>query len=271
MVRVARAAPHFWEEPCISATAGSGTVFFSGCPLGCCFCQNHTISAANFGKEISVEHLATLFLSLQEKGVHNINLVNPMHWAPWVAQALKLVRSSLHLPVICNTGGYDQIKTIQLLDGLVDIYLPDLKFYDSGLSARYANAPDYFAVASTAITEMYRQVGRICFSPEGLLTRGVMVRHLALPKARADAKHLLAWLSAQFKPGEILLSLMSQYTPFHNAFLYPELNRRISSYEYNDLLEYASASGLEGYMQERSSAREEYTPAFDLTGIQPPD
>ena len=266
-VKVARAALHFWEEPCISGKQGSGTVFFSGCPLKCCFCQNYTISAQNFGKEIPVSRLAEIFLELQEQGAHNINLVNPMHFAPWVAEALEQVRGKLKIPVVCNTGGYDKVQTLRMLEGYVDIYLPDLKYADSARAGRYSCAPDYFAVAQKSITEMVRQVGPPVFGPDGMLQKGVVIRHLALPHGVKDSIQVLQWIAQQFAKGEVLLSLMSQYTPFFRSGEFPEINRRISSYEYGKVLSYAAELGLEGYCQEKSSAKEEYTPDFDLQGV----
>lgn len=265
LARVARAAPHFWEEPCISGIHGSGTVFFSGCPLRCCFCQNHAISAGNFGREVSVERLAEIFRNLEQQGVHNLNLVNPTHWQPQILAALSLARP--RIPVVWNSGGYELAETLQALEGHVDVFLPDLKFFDPAISQRYAGAPDYFQHASGAIREMFRQTGPCQFDADGLLKRGTVVRHLILPKGRLDSKKLLEWLARALPTGQFKLSLMSQYTPFHEAGRFPELSRRLSTFEYEDVLAYAVSLGLEGYMQERSSAKEEYTPPFDLTGV----
>lgn len=265
--RIARAALHAWEEPCISGNRGSGTVFFSGCPLRCCFCQNHSISAGNFGKDVSVERLAEIFLELAQQGAHNINLVNPTHWMPWIAQALALARPKLQLPVVYNTGGYERVESLRQLDGLVDIYLTDIKFLDAQRAARYADAPDYFTYAAPAVVEMQRQTGAPMFDAEGLLRRGVIVRHLVLPKGWQDSCRILDWLAETFAPDDMLLSLMRQYTPCHQSADFPEINRRISSFEYRKVLEHAISLKLGGYMQEKSDAREEYTPPFDLSGV----
>lgn len=267
MVKLARAALHYWEEPCISGENGSGTVFFSGCPLKCCFCQNFDISAENFGKEISVERLGEIFLELQEKGANNINLVNPTHYAPWIIEALDSVRGELKIPVVYNSGGYETAETLKLMDGYVDIYLPDLKYMSSEISAKYSGAGDYFEVASKAIGIMLEQVGKPVFGDDGMLKRGVIVRHLALPNNRRDSIALVKWLAESFSPEEILLSVMSQYTPFYNSKNFPEINRRISAFEYNAVLSAVEETGFGGFMQEKSSAKEEYTPVFDLEGV----
>ncbi|MGI5967643.1 MULTISPECIES: radical SAM protein [Anaerotruncus] len=265
--RIARAALHPWEEPCLSGTNGSGTVFFSGCPLRCCFCQNYRISAENFGKEVSVGRLAEIFLELQKKGAHNLNLVSPLHYAPWVRQALLLAKPELKIPVVCNTGGYETLETLRLLDGLIDIYLPDLKYADTERARRYSKAPDYFSVATQAILEMFRQTGPVRFGADGLLKRGLIVRHLVLPKGRMDSMRVLEWIKKHLPEEQVLVSLMSQYTPFYKSAQFPELGRRVSTFEYNSVLDYAEELGLKGFMQERSSAKEEYTPPFDLEGV----
>ena len=266
-VKAARAALHFWEEPCISGTRGSGTVFFSGCALRCCYCQNYTISAENFGKEISVERLAEIFLALQEQGAHNLNLVTAGHYLPWVCEALDLIKGKLSIPVVYNTGGYETVETITALRGYVDIWLTDLKYRSAVLSAEYSGAPDYFTVASAALRAMLAQAGPPRFDADGILQSGVIVRHLALPNAGADTRAVLDYLAA-LPRGSFLLSLMSQYTPFYKAAQHKALARRISTYEYRRAVDYAISLGLEeGYMQQRSSAKEEYTPAFDLEGV----
>ena len=271
--RLARAALHYWEEPCISGfdapAHGSGTVFFSHCNLGCSFCQNYQISAEGFGKDCTPEQLAQIFLSLQAKGAYNLNLVTGTPYLPFILQALEQLRGQLHIPVVYNTGGYERPEALELLAPYVDIWLTDLKFHDPALSAAVCGAPDYFAVASAAAQQMVRLTGRPVFDEKGLLQRGVIVRHLALPGHRSDSKAILDWLAAGLPEKAWLLSLMSQYTPFYKAKQTPPLNRRISSFEYNDVLQYALSLGLDaGFMQERSSAKEEYTPAFDLTGLE---
>ena len=265
--RVARAALHQWEEPCISGTRGSGTVFFSGCPLRCCFCQNYRISAENFGKEISVGRLAEIFLELQAQGAHNLNLVNPTHWAPWVVEAVERARPALKIPVVCNSGGYESPETLELLGKVADVWLPDLKSADAARAARYSGAPDYFRAASSAIIEMFRQTGPVRFGADGLLEKGLVIRHLVLPGGLHDSIAVLEWIAENLPLEEIRVSVMSQYTPFYRSGEFPELGRRLSSYEYRRVLERARELGVRGYMQEKSSAKEEYTPPFDLEGV----
>ncbi len=269
-LKAARAALHFWEEPCISGERGSGTVFFSGCTLQCCYCQNYQISAEGAGQEISIQRLAEIFLALQGQNAHNINLVTPGQWRPWIIEALKLARAQgLRLPIVCNTGGYETVESISAWQGYVDIWLTDLKYCSSALSAELSNAPDYFDVAKAAIEAMLAAAGRPVFDADGILQRGVIIRHLALPGHTEDSfavlDQLAAWNDAD--PGCFLPSLMSQYTPFYRAAEHG-LGRRITSYEYRKVIDYALDRGLTaGYMQQKSSAREEYTPAFDLTGL----
>ena len=214
--KVARAALHLWEEPCISGRMGSGTVFFSGCTLKCCFCQNYAISSEGVGKEITPRRLGDIFLELEEKGAHNINLVTPTQYLPSILSALDLVRHRLTVPVVYNCGGYERTETIQMLDGYVDIYLPDLKYRSSSLSARYSAAPDYFLYASQAIPAMIRQVGAPVISEkEGypLMERGVIIRHMVLPGQKEDSKALLSWVRDALPQGSFLISILSQYTP----------------------------------------------------------
>lgn len=267
-LRVARAALHHWEEPCISGTRGSGTIFFSGCNLGCCFCQNYRISTEGFGKQITEARLVEIFLELQEKGAHNLNLVTATTWLPAVLRALDATKPRLHIPVVYNCGGYERVEAVQALEGYTDIFLPDLKFYDSGLSLRYANAPDYFAAASTALRAMVRQTGPPVFDRNGLLQKGVIIRHLVLPGSRRDSFALLRWMKDELPAGGFLLSLMSQYTPYRQNPREKALNRRVTTFEYESVVEEALRLGLtQGFMQERSSAKEEYTPPFDLEGV----
>ena len=269
-IKIARAALHPWEEPCISGANGSGTVFFSGCTLKCIFCQNHTLSHENYGKEITIARLAEIFLELQEKGAHNINLVTATHYLPSIRAALDLVRGKLRIPVVYNCGGYERVETLQEYKDYIDIYLPDLKYYDSRLSEKYSAAKDYFTTASKAIEEMIQLTGGLTWDSEqpSLLKKGVVIRHMVLPGAKNDSIRLLHWMKDTLPEGRFLLSLMSQYTPFYKSHLYPEINRRITSYEYNKVLDTAIELGLvHGYMQEKSSAKEEYTPPFDLSGV----
>lgn len=265
-IKVARASLHFWEEPCISGENGSGTVFFSGCTLKCCFCQNYKISAENFGKEISEERLAEIFLELQEQKAENINLVNPTHYVPFIIKALDIAKPELKIPVVYNSGGYESLETLKTLDGYVDIYLPDLKYKDAGISKKYSKAENYFEVATKAIKYMYEQVGELKYDGV-ILKKGLIIRHLVLPNNRQDSMKVLDWISENFDKDKILISIMSQYTPFYKSCEFPEINRRISTFEYNKVVEYARKLGLKGFMQEKSSAKEEYTPDFDLTGI----
>ena len=265
-IKVARAALHYWEEPCISGLNGSGTVFFSGCTLKCCFCQNFKISAENFGKNISTKRLAEIFLELQEQKAENINLVNPTHYVPLIIEALDMVKDKLNIPVVYNSGGYESIETLKMLDGYVDIYLPDLKYKDNIISKKYSKATDYFEVATKAIKYMYKQVGELKYSGN-MLKKGVVIRHLVLPNNRNDSIAVLDWIADNFDKDKILISLMSQFTPFYKCSEHPEINRRISTFEYNRVLEHAQKLGLKGFMQEKSSAKEEYTPDFDLSGI----
>ena len=269
-LKIARAALHPWEEPCISGTNGSGTVFFSGCNLKCVFCQNHTLSHDNFGKEISIERLAEIFLELQEKGAHNINLVTATHYLPSIKEAFGILGPKLTIPVVYNCGGYERIETIQEYSDYIDIYLPDLKYYDSGLSAKYSKAADYFRHASKAIEKMVQLTDGLTWNMQNpdLLDRGVIIRHMVLPGAKEDSIRLLHWIKDSLPEGKYLVSLMSQYTPFHKSSDFPEINRRITSYEYQKVLDTAIDLGLvHGYMQEKSSAKEEFTPPFDLSGV----
>lgn len=268
VLKVARAALHHWEEPCISGTRGSGTVFFSGCSLKCCYCQNWNISAEGFGKEIDTVRLADIFLELQEKGAHNLNLVTATQWLPWVLPALDKARAGgLTLPVVYNTGGYETVETVQALADYVDIWLADVKYVSPELAKAYSAAPDYFDVCSRAVRQMLAQTGAPKTDVEGILQSGVILRHLALPGSLEDSKAVLRWM-ASLPAGSFIPSLMSQYTPFYKAAQTKPLNRRISTWEYRQVIDTAIDLGLtDGYMQQKSSAREEYTPPFDLEGV----
>lgn len=267
-LRAARAALHFWEEPCLSDQGGSGAVFFSGCTLRCCFCQNYGISQEGIGKVISGERLGEIILSLQEQRAQNIDLITATHFLPSILPVLDEVRPKLHIPVVYNCGGYERPETIELLKGYVDVYLPDIKYFSSDVSLRYSKAADYFDYASRSIRKMIDQCGPPVFDEHGVLRRGVIVRHMVLPGQKEDSMRLLDWMSRELPKGQWLISLMSQYTPFYHAEDYPEINRRITTYEYEKVLDHALNLGLDlGYMQERSSAKEEYTPPFDLEGL----
>ena len=264
-IKLARAALHFWEEPCISGDKGSGTVFFSGCVMRCVFCQNYHISANGEGKEVTVERLSEIFLELQGQGAHNINLVNPTHFVPQIIEALDRVKTELTIPIVYNSGGYERVETLQILDGYVDIYLPDIKYYSEDAAKEYSLAPNYFETAMAAVEEMLRQTGKPVFEGE-LLKKGTIVRHLVLPSLYKDSIEVISRVGEKFGQ-DILFSLMSQYTPFHKAKEIPTLARRLTTFEYRKALDAVYSAGLEGYMQEKSSAKEEYTPEFDLTGV----
>lgn len=266
-LKVARAALHFWEEPCLSGKRGSGTVFFSHCNLRCCYCQNREISSGGFGKEISTERLAEIFLSLQAQGAHNINLVTPTQYYPHIIQALQLAKKrGLLLPIVCNSGGYERVETLKELDGLIDIYLPDFKYYDERYALRYSAAPHYMEIAAAALEEMLRQTGSPQFDGEGMMQKGVIVRHLALPGLSDDSKRVVKFLNRTFG-SRIILSLMSQYTP-PKDIAFPELSSPLARDDYDDLVEYAQLIGVENaYVQEEGCAEESFIPPFDLTGV----
>lgn len=260
---VARIAPHYDEEPCISGKRGSGAVFFSGCPLGCAFCQNFGISHGRFGKEISVPELRRAFDKLVAAGCHNINLVNPTHFTPAILEALK---EPLPVPVVWNSSGYERPETLKMVEGVVRVFLPDLKYVDSALSGRYSKAPDYFEYASKALLEMYRQAGAPLLDDNGLIASGLIVRHLILPGCAQDSMRVLDWIAANL-PGA-WVSLMAQYMPAGSASDFPEIDRRLTQKEYGRVVDHLFKLGLdEGYVQELSSADERYVPAFDLTGV----
>lgn len=267
-ILASRAALHFWEEPCISGTGGSGAIFFSGCTLRCCFCQNYKISRTPRGKSISSERLAEIFLELQDQGAHNINLVTATHYLPWILPALDIVKEKLHIPVVYNCGGYERLETIQALSSYVDIWLPDLKYFSSDLSRRYSQAPDYFARASAAVRQMILQTGTPVFDDRGIMQKGVIIRHLVLPGQKEDSLQLIKWMAEELPEKQFYISLLSQYTPYEKNPDFPELNRRITSYEYQKVVEAALEAGLEqGFMQKRTSAKEEYTPSFAYQGL----
>ena len=261
---LARAALHFDEEPCISGDRGSGAVFFSGCALRCRYCQNFALSHERFGKEITVDRLREIYQELIAQGAHNINLVNPTHFAEAVGQSLETAPG---VPVVWNSGGYDRVETLRGLKGLVDIYLPDLKYLEEEPAGRYSAAPDYPQVAVDAIREMVRQTGPCSFDENGLLKKGVVIRHLILPGQLPAAKRVMDWVKEEFEPGTVLFSLMSQYTPWGRAAEFPEINRKLRKGEIRSAMEYMEILGLDGFTQEAESAQRDYTPAFDLTGI----
>ena len=259
--RIARAAPHMWEEPCISGEKGSGTIFFSGCVLSCVFCQNSKISSGAYGKEITVEQLIEYVKRLESQGVSNINLVSPTPYIESIIECFSKYKPSV--PVMYNTGGYEKAETIKRLEGIADIYLPDIKYISSDLSMKYSNAKDYFKYASESLTEMVRQTGEPVFDDKGMLQKGTVVRHLILPSNTKNSIAVLGWLDKTFGK-KILISLMAQYIPFGKAGHYPEIDRRITSREYQKVLEYLEELTLEGFVQERSSATTQYIPDFDI-------
>lgn len=262
---LARAALHHWEEPPISGTGGSGTIFFSGCPLGCVFCQNEEISHQNRGKVVTLERLGEICDELVAQGAHNINFVTPTHYAHVVKQLLD--EHSVTVPVVWNSGGYERLETLRALEGKVDIYLPDLKYLDGDVAGSYSSAADYPRVAAEAIREMVRQVGGYELDENGLMKKGVVIRHLLLPGQVAGAKAVMDWVAREFAPGTVLFSLMSQYTPWGRAKEFPEIDRRLRGSEIRAAQQYMDALGLEGFVQDGESAKREYTPDFDLTGI----
>ena len=267
-VIAAKAYLHQWEEPCISVTNGAGTVFFSGCSLKCRFCQNSVISSKVYGAEISVEKLSGIFLELQDRGADNIELVTPTHFTPSIIRALDRIKHKLDLPVIWNTGGYEKISTLKMLEGFIDVWLPDLKYYSGEMSERYSGAADYFEVAASAILEMIRQAGNMRFDDTGRMLRGTVIRHLVLPGGRHDSMKIMDWIADNIPQDKAMVSIMNQYTPFD--FIpdeYPELKRRVTKMEYNSVVRHAQELGIKGYTQEKASAEEEYVPDFDLTGI----
>lgn len=270
-IKAARAALHKWEEPCISGnpdtSGGSGTVFFSGCVLRCVYCQNYKISGGGFGLEISVERLSEIFLELQDKGAYNINLVSPTPYVPQIIKALDRVKDRLEIPVVYNTGGYERTETLRALSGYVDIYLPDIKYFSDELAVELSSAPNYFETAMKAVDEMLRQTGKPVFDGDNMLKSGVIVRHLVLPYHYRDSVEVIKRVGERFGQ-DILFSLMSQYTPCHKAREIPRLNRRITTFEYQKALDAVYSAGLDGYMQQRSSAKEEYTPPFNGEGVQ---
>ena len=263
-IYAARAAAHYWEEPVISGSFGSGAVFFSGCTLKCPFCQNGVISQENRGKEISTAHLREIFLKLIDDGVQNINLVTPTHFLPSILPALT---PKLPVPVVYNCGGYERVETLRELEGLVDIYLPDMKYSDPKLAGILSAAPDYVEIAKAAIAEMYRQVGSAVIEDE-IMQRGMIVRHLMLPGELDNTLGVLDWFSEAFPKGDVLFSLMSQYVPMGKAKTMPPYDRRITEDEYDAALSYLELLGIEnGFTQDFSAATEEYIPDFSFEGL----
>lgn len=269
-IEIARAALHHWEEPCLSGERGSGTIFFSHCTLGCVFCQNYEISTIGKGKGISIDRLSEICLELQAKGAHNINLVTPTHYTVQIVEALKLAKEKgLHLPIVYNTSGYEKVETLKLLEGYVDIYLPDFKYFKAGYGKKYSKAPQYSDYAKAALHEMVRQVGVATFDEEGIMQKGVIVRHLMLPGLLFDSKHIVDYLYETYKD-TVYLSLMNQYTPLKPIEKYPELNRTLSPAHYEYLVDYALSIGVEnGFIQEGETSKESFIPPFNEEGVEP--
>ena len=262
-IMISRADLHYWEEPCVSGKKGSGTVFFSNCNLKCVFCQNHCISQEDLGIEVSIEKLSKIFLELQEKGANNINLVTPTHYVPQIIEALKLSKSNgLNIPILYNSSGYDNLETLKALDGYVDVYLPDFKYYDSKYSTRYSKAKDYFEKTSIAINEMYRQVQKPIFDENGIIKKGVIIRHLMLPGLLFDSKKIIDYIYKTFGDN-VYISIMNQYTPMFQSQDYPEINRPLNENHYDTLINYALDLGVKNaFIQEGGTSSKEFVPDF---------
>lgn len=267
-LKVARSALHYFEEPSISGSNGSGTIFFSGCNLKCCYCQNKEISNDNFGINISVERLSELMLELQAKNANNINLVTPTHFVPSIIEAIKLARANgLSIPIVYNTSGYESINTIKLLAGYVDIYLTDFKYFDNKLGEDLSKVKNYFEVASLALSEMYKQVGINKFDDNGMMTKGIIVRCLVLPTKGDDTKKIINYLYKKYQDN-IYLSIMNQYTPVTKSTTFPFLNNKVSDSEYDNIINYALDLGvINAYIQEGETSDESFIPPFDLEGL----
>lgn len=264
-LKIARAALHYGEEPCISGTKGSGAIFFSGCSLGCVFCQNQSLSKDAYGKEITIQRLSEIFRELEAQGAHNINLVTPTHYAPSICKVLDLYKPKI--PIVYNCGGYENEETLDTLKGYIDIYLTDIKYYSSELSIKYSGVSDYFSVAFRSAKKMIEQVGSPVLDNGGIMQKGVIIRHLCLPSCRKDSIAVLREIK-KLPQGSFLLSLMSQYTPWGDLSKYPEINRKITTFEYESVIKEAVTLGLtQGYSQEKNSVGKEHTPTFDLTGV----
>lgn len=268
LVRVARAALHYWEEPCISGESGSGTVFFSGCTMRCVFCQNKEISRSEVGKEITIERLAEIYLELAAKGANNINLVTPMHYAPQIIAALDIARKNgLTLPIVWNTGGWERRESIAAVRDYADIWLSDFKYFDSSLGESLSKAPNYFSVAAAALDQMVKQTCEPVFDENGIMRRGVIVRHLMLPGHLDDTKNVLRFLYENYGDS-IWISIMNQYTPMCSDPRFPELSRTVSDEEYNEAIDFACELGIENaFVQEGGTVGESFIPPFDLSGV----
>ena len=267
-VKVARAALHFWEEPCISGEEGSGTVFFSGCTMRCVFCQNREISRGEAGKLVSIERLAEIFLELQKKGANNINLVTPMHYAPQITAALDIARKNgLHLPIVWNTGGWELPESVEAVKNYSDIWLTDFKYFDNSLAEKFSNAKNYFENASASLKKMLEQTGEPVFDDDGMMKKGIIVRHLVLPGHTDDSKKVLRWLWENFDD-KIWISIMNQYTPLCSEEKFPELSRKVTDEEYDEVVDFAVSLGIENaFVQDGEAVSESFIPPFDLEGV----
>lgn len=267
-LKIARAALHYWEEPCLSGDKGSGTIFFSNCSLKCIFCQNKKISTGGFGQEISIKQFSNICLNLQQDGAHNINLVTPTHYVPSIIAGLKLAKSEgLNIPIVYNTSSYETQETIDLLKDIVDIYLPDLKYYNDEYAKNYSNVKDYFKIATQNIAAMVKQVGSPVFNEEGLMVKGVIVRVLLLPNHLEDSKRILKYLYQTYH-NNIYISIMNQYTPIEKITKYPTLNHKVSDKEYDELINYACDLGItQAFIQEGETQSDSFIPDFNLQGI----
>lgn len=265
---ISRAAKHMWEEPCISGERGSGTVFFSGCSLGCIYCQNHKISRGETGIEVNLERLVKIYHSLEKSGVHNINLVTGSHFVPIIAKSVERAKKEgIKIPFIYNTSSYEKAETLKMLDGLIDVYLPDFKYYDENTSRKYSNAPDYPEIAKMAIGEMVRQCPKYEFDEEGIIRKGVIIRHMLIPGHVYEGKRIMKYLWETY--GEsVLYSIMSQYTPIRDFEEYPNLSRKVKGKEYDSLVDFCLELGMENaYIQEGDAAKESFIPDFDEVKI----
>lgn len=267
-VKISRVSLHNWEEPCISGTKGSGTVFFSNCNLRCVFCQNHTISQEGFGKEVSIERLSQIFLEQQQRGAHNINLVTPTHYTYQIVEAIKLSKKNgLSIPILYNSNGYENVETIKMLNGYIDVYLPDLKYFNDKYAVKYSKASNYFKIASKAINEMFSQVGTPVFDKNNLIQKGVIIRHLMLPGLLFDSKKVIDYIYNTFGDS-VYISIMNQYTPMFNAEKYPEINKPLNPKHYDALIDYSLSIGIKnGFIQETGTNSKAFVPEFDLRGV----
>lgn len=267
-VKIAKVSLHHWEEPCISGTLGSGTIFFSNCNLKCVFCQNHIISEEGIGSTVSIARLSEIFLEQQLRGAHNINLVTPTHYVPQIIEALKIAKAKgLSIPILYNSNAYEGLDTIKALSGFIDVYLPDLKYYKDKYAIKYSNAPNYFNTASKVITEMVSQVGEAKFDNAGLIQKGVIIRHLMLPGLLFDSKKVIDFIYSTFTDS-VYISLMNQYTPMHKVAKYPEINKPLNPNHYDALIDYCMALGISKcFIQESGTCSKDFVPSFDLNQI----